>query len=323
MATNNPIGPAHPDDLLEAFALDALDLEEEEMVQEHLDDCLQCSAAVDEYQQAAAFLIQTVDLQAPPEALRARLLSALDLEQPVTQAIAQTETRREGQLVSAAPTGSRGSFSDWLIDNRFFRILMPATATAAIVLVIFAVTMNMRVSSRVADLENENTALKTELNSSNATMTAQLSHSSDADTLAMSNIQQLQQTSWAMARPDNQTLLLSSPAAGSSSQGVLLMSSDGRRGVIMVSGMDPKPDESYHVWLMRGGERMWAGQLDVDAKGWGSVTLQPPEPISRFETVELTLGDGSTPAARPMDMVLQATLVSAKAPERLVYTVWP
>ena len=65
MATNTPIA-SHPDDLLEAFALDALDLEEEETVQEHLDDCLQCAVAVDEYQQAAAFFVQTVDLQTPP-----------------------------------------------------------------------------------------------------------------------------------------------------------------------------------------------------------------------------------------------------------------
>jgi hypothetical protein len=91
----------------------------------------------------------------------------------------------------------------------------------------------------------------------------------------------------------------------------------------MMSGMDPQPDESYHVWLMRGGERRWAGKLDVDSQGWGSVTFQPPEPISRFEKVELTLGNGNATATRPMDMVLEATLVSTGAPERLVYTVWP
>ena len=74
---------------------------------------------------------------------------------------------------------------------------------------------------------------------------------------------------------------------------------------------------------MRGGERKWAGQLDVNALGFGSVTLKSPEPISRLETVEFTLGDGSATNPRPMDMVLQATLVSTRAPERLVYTVWP
>jgi len=64
MATNKPID-SHPDDLLDAFTLDALNLEEEETAQKHLDDCLQCAVAVDEYQQSAAFLVQTVGLQTP------------------------------------------------------------------------------------------------------------------------------------------------------------------------------------------------------------------------------------------------------------------
>ena len=74
---------------------------------------------------------------------------------------------------------------------------------------------------------------------------------------------------------------------------------------------------------MRGSEHKWAGQLDVNALGFGSVTLKSPEPISRFETVGLTLGDGSATNSRQMAMVLQATLVSTRASERLVYTVWP
>ena len=75
---------------------------------------------------------------------------------------------------------------------------------------------------------------------SNATMTAQLSESAVADTLAMSNIQKLQLTSWEMTRPGNQALMLKSPTADSPSQEVLLMSSDGSHGVIMVTGMDPQ-----------------------------------------------------------------------------------
>jgi mannitol-specific phosphotransferase system IIBC component len=142
----------------------------------------------------------------------------------------QAEPVREPQLAAAASAGSRWSFTDWLMENRFLRAVMPATATAAMVLVVFAVTMNMRVSGRVGDLEEENSALKAELNNSNATVTAQLSQAANADTLAVNNIQQLQQTSWAMARTDSQALLLSSPAANSPSQGVLLMSSDGQRG---------------------------------------------------------------------------------------------
>lgn len=97
------------------------------------------------------------------------------------------------------------------MDSRFLRVLMPATATVAMVPVVCAVTINMRASGRVGDLEDENVALKTELNRSNATMAAQLSESAVADTLTMSNIQKLQQTSWEMALPDNQALMLKSP----------------------------------------------------------------------------------------------------------------
>ena len=54
MATNNPQnhhdGSLHPADMLEAFALDALDLDEEERIQDHLDGCDRCSAVVDNYQ---------------------------------------------------------------------------------------------------------------------------------------------------------------------------------------------------------------------------------------------------------------------------------
>jgi hypothetical protein len=43
------------------------------------------------------------------------------------------------------------------------------------VLVVFAVTMNVRISNEVDDLKQENASLQTSLNSNLATMTAQIS----------------------------------------------------------------------------------------------------------------------------------------------------
>ena len=85
MATNNPTsrppnrngGSVHPEDMLEAFVLDALDPEEEERVQDHLDGCFQCSEVVDRYQETAASLAGSVSLQEPPPGLRARLMQGL------------------------------------------------------------------------------------------------------------------------------------------------------------------------------------------------------------------------------------------------------
>ena len=55
--------------------------------------------------------------------------------------------------------------------------------------------------------------------------------------------------------------MLRSPYAGSRSQGILLLSSDGSRGLIMVAGMGPlSPSIDYHVWLMRGRDKVRVGR---------------------------------------------------------------
>ena len=84
MATNNqnndPHGPhdsGHQEDMLEAFALDALDVEEELSVQDHLDGCDQCSDVVDQFQATASELAGSVQLQGPPADLRARVMQAV------------------------------------------------------------------------------------------------------------------------------------------------------------------------------------------------------------------------------------------------------
>ena len=81
MATNNqnsdPHGPhdsGHPEDMLEAFALD---VEEELSVQDHLDGCDQCSDVVDQFQGTASELAGSVQLQDPPADLRARVMQAV------------------------------------------------------------------------------------------------------------------------------------------------------------------------------------------------------------------------------------------------------
>ena len=132
MATNNPNNNrlnAHPEDMLEAFALDALDLEEEESIQDHLDGCDQCSDIVDQFQATAAELALSVDAQDPPAGLRARVMQAVSREEPPAPGAP------EPQLVP--------SLGDRLMDSRLVRTLVPLGASVALVLVVFAVTMNI------------------------------------------------------------------------------------------------------------------------------------------------------------------------------------
>ena len=316
MATNNqnnesqrPHNSGHPEDMLEAFALDALDLEEELIVQDHLDNCDQCSDIVDRFQATAAELAGLVQVQGPPAGLLARVMQAISREEPPP--LIAPAPQIVPQLVP--------SFGDRLIDSKLVRMLVPLGASVAMVLVVVAVTMNVRISNEVDDLKRENESLQTSLNSNLATMTAQISEASVAKSEVMETVFKLQQASYEMAQPDNVSLELNPPSAGSSSQGILLVSRDGSRGVIMVSGMNPpSPYTDYHVWLMRGRDKLWVGKISVDAHGWGTVSLKLPESIMAFEKVELT---ASGAAGSQSDMVLQGNLVSMNTPRLVTYAL--
>ena len=316
MATNNqnnesqrPHNSGHPEDMLEAFALDALDLEEELIVQDHLDNCDQCSDIVDRFQATAAELAGLVQVQGPPAGLLARVMQAISREEPPP--LIAPAPQIVPQLVP--------SFGDRLIDSKLVRMLVPLGASVAMVLVVVAVTMNVRISNEVDDLKRENESLQTSLNSNLATMTAQISEASVAKSEVMETVFKLQQASYELAQPDNVSLELNPPSAGSSSQGILLVSRDGSRGVIMVSGMNPpSPSTDYHVWLMRGRDKLWVGKISVDAHGWGTVSLKLPESIMAFEKVELTASGAAGPQS---DMVLEGNLVSMNTPRLVTYAL--
>jgi len=65
--------------------------------------------------------------------------------------------RTESQLVP--------SIGDRLIDSRLFQMLVPTAASVAMVLVVIAVTMNVRLANRIDELKQENPSLQASLNS--------------------------------------------------------------------------------------------------------------------------------------------------------------
>ena len=192
-------------------------------------------------------------------------------------------------------------------------------ASVAIVLVVLAVALNVRTSSQVGDLKRENASLQARL----ATTTVQMIDAANVDSEVMDSVLKLQQASFELAQPDNMSLELRSPSSESRSQGILLVSSDGNRGVIMVAGMEPpNPSTSYDIWLMRGHDKVRAGRVEVDSRGWGTVSLLLPEPIIGFEKVELTSNAVLNASQTQSDMVLEGNLVSMNTPRFVAYAPW-
>ena len=273
MITNSAI---HPEDLLEAYALDALEPEEEQTVLDHLEECLQCSAVVSDYLRAAAALAFTVQAVEPPEQVRIRLMESIEPPQVYVQSIAAPERR--------APRSWTGVYTR--IGNRWGRLLMPVTAVAAVAVAAFLITVNVQLNGEMNDVMAKNSELQKTLNESRVAAAAQLALADSTISQMQGDLQFLRNT---LAQPGNQSLVMNSMQAESQSQGVLHLSGDMSSAIIIASELQPLDGEAaYHVWLMQKGQRLWAGNMEVDEGGFGTMIVAVNDTLSQFDSVQLS-----------------------------------
>jgi anti-sigma-K factor RskA len=86
----------HVDDLVDAYALGALEPDEVDVVERHLQTCHACQALVAEARRASELLLYAAPQVAPPAALRGRVLARIAEE--------KAATARDGTAESAAAT---------------------------------------------------------------------------------------------------------------------------------------------------------------------------------------------------------------------------
>ena len=175
---------------------------------------------------------------------------------------------------------------------------MPLAAMLVLALLSYSVYVNSVLSSRVESLQRESAVLTRW-----GKLAAQESKVTD-------RLDELRAASDFLAETESTDVILEPPSSDGNSGGILLVSDDGRRAELMVTGMRVlEPPSSYEVWLVRQGQSMWAGQLKVDSKGWGAVTLHPPKPLFEFDMVRLTPAPAADPAPGRGDMVLEGQIV--------------
>lgn len=318
MTTNNA-RDRHPFDLLEAFALDALEPEEELAVEVHLEGCGTCATLVDDSRRVVAAMADSVPAFSPSPELRRRLLDSVGSsgsEQPSLSVSPRVQVSRQRPPRSWSRVSSA-------LSSRWTRVLAPAVAALAVVAIVISTALNLQMSDQMGAVQSENTALRRQLDQSMATTTALVS-ASNAVSQMQGNLQRWQETSYALAQPGNQTLVLSPAAPSIASRGVLVLSEDGTEAVLMASDLEaPRPDSVYHVWLTRGGQWYWAGEMDVDERGWGTMPMRTRDSLLQYDSVQISHGtgaasavaspEGSSDRAAPTagmvgDLVLVATL---------------
>jgi hypothetical protein len=156
------------------------------------------------------------------------------------------------------------------------------------------------------------------LEQQNSQLTAHLAQLVAEDSPIPQDLRQLRAISYWMASPNTQVLDLQATGGAPESQGVLLVSGDGRRAILMVAGMEPLPSSAaYEVWLMRDGQRLSMGQVRVDPNGWGTAYLRPSESVFRYDWVRLSQdgAGGASAAGGPGDMVLGGRITAKKPRE--------
>ena len=283
MTANNPSRDPHPDDLLGGYALHALDHVEEVQVEAHLEECSECRREVYRLEQVAGRLGQSVAPSTPAAHLLSRILQDLP--------------HRSSPAISTAPATSVFRFG-----RRMSKVLMPVAAVLTIFLVL-SLVYNISLSRQVDRLEMESVSVS-----------ARLFNFSPENDQVLESLRNQKVSSYLLANPASQPMLLEPPQRTSKSQGVLLVAGDGRQAILMVAGMPPTaPGAGYQVWLLRRGEGYRMGPVEVDSTGWGTMNLYLPEPLFRFDRVELrpmAPGGGSESGTK----VLEGKVASIQSP---------
>ena len=294
MTPNSPQNFYHPEDDLEAYALGALDAAAALEVESHLSHCFHCSRTLAALETAATALALAVPQQRPPAALQAGLMAQLP---PSDRAARERKP-------AAAPAG-RSNISNYL---------MPLAAVLVIGLFAAALLLNFLNANRLNDLQQESAAAAARLNqleSGQAAADTRLEQLTAGTAHADTAVKHLMAANYLMAQQSTQPLPLQPTSGDSQSEGLLLVTQDGRRAVLMLANTAREsPARSYRVWLARNGQQVPMGTINVDAAGWGTMPLNPPESLYGFDWVNLTVDEPTVDANLAGELALQTRIVS-------------
>lgn len=90
--------------------------------------------------------------------------------------------------------------------------------------------------------------------------------------------------------PSSQTRLINGTKDAPAAQGKLVAAPGETRGVLMVSGLMPLPqDKTYEFWLIRGAQTVPAGLFNVDSTGGTTLLISAPQDVRAFDKLGVTI----------------------------------
>lgn len=259
-------------ELIDLYALGALDDAESRQVADHLAVCAECRAALEQAEEATAHLPLALATASPvtlPPDLKARVLAS------ATQAERTAPIRDISQAASSsAPV--RKSFTVPLWINR-----RSAAIAAGVLILIAALGWGVRLSQA---LDRER---------------------SIRESLTALASQQQEIVIEVLDAPDGEKLFLAPTADDSDAYGKVFIRPDMADVVIMANRLPPPPDgQAYHVWLTVDGRDVLAGTLPLSDQGFGMLIHKAPQPGPTYDAVQITLQDAEA-TERGSEVVLR------------------
>jgi hypothetical protein len=255
-------------ELLEAYALDALEPDERVEVERHMATCPECrehAAALAETVARFPAALANASPAAPPDDLRERLLAAV-----AAQAVL---SHREAPAVSTGDTTA-------LVDPgpRLHRPLRLLGYAVPALLLVFSLAWGFRLAAaleRERDLREEYVDLVDDV------------------------VGQQELVFEVIGFDDTVRQFLSAQQEGSTSYGKVFTRPGMPFVVVMAGRLPPAPaGETFHVWVTADGKTTLLGELTMDDAGFGLlvVTVEQPGPVYETAFVTLQPPGGASPA---------------------------
>jgi anti-sigma factor ChrR (cupin superfamily) len=271
-------------DLVDAFALGALDEPERDAVARHLEGCADCRAHLEQAERLVASLAVATPLRRAPETLHSRLLTAIATG-PDSAAI-QNPADHEHPSPVTVTTLPRASKQP---ARRPWRVWPAGAAAAAVVLIAGAGGWIAALQMQVISLQNKSHVLEQ----------------------GMSDVQGQHSALQLLASIGSSSVPMW-PADSTAAQGTVIWNSMREECSVLASDLPPAPaGESYHVWLLGDGSRQGAwdeGPLSVATSGSVQKTIdlhQIPQGQGYEVVIMLQPRQSSTGERHP---VLRATV---------------
>ncbi|MFN3974497.1 MAG: anti-sigma factor [Dehalococcoidia bacterium] len=288
--------------LLPAYAVSALEPPVRDAIDAHLQRCLRCAEEAQPLLEGAAHLAEGMLGEPLPSGLKGKVLEKVLGAHP-TRKPQQSPPflARPGQAIAWAAVLAIVGVVLWLGAWGLHRQTRLEQALAR---------QQGQIQGLLQGLQGLEARQDARLGQLASVLTG-MQAKEDYRTEALSrSLHDLRQLAYWSAAPDLRVVWVRGTSSAPTAYGMLLAPPEWGVAILVVIGLDPLPPaQVYQVWLVRGDKRFSGGTFTVDTAGWAQFLVQPPEPLTSFDSLTVTIEPAQGSLTPNGPLVLAANLL--------------